>query len=439
MLLLLCPYNCTASTVTQAKRWYRSASGPAASRTPFPAMQEEIQGLEDRVESVKAAIADALPRRSAAQARYEATSARLNKATEGYIALVQKHRSAGEDGASQPAASTGAAARQDSLSHALMQSHSATTNSVFSPEAAAMTCIDRMRYVPCGSVRPILSYPHTAPLSLAACTSRLADWGDSRPPPDPPAALADMIDSFKDHTAVSRGVPTKDICWFLQSCYCVDGAEAAPCGVDTLTPAQPSSADCLSFSSAFASDECRLSFFVFFLAMSLEVALLTAEEDHMDDAAAVGVATGASMAPSPSFPIILPHDCFDHEHAFSLTLICMHACTHAPFPPPSPPPTSTTPSNAYASNSTAASRPASAHQQLSGRLQICTAMFACPRRQTLLRRSACGSGSGHFLTPRPASGRQTRWPQRVTPLPPQPPPLPQRQPPSPVRCLTTRF
>ena len=144
----------------------------------------------------------------------------------------------------------------------------------------------RGRYVPCGSERPIASYAHRAPLTLSACKRHMHPASGSALQE---LALADAIDACKAAEAESARVAAAETCWFVQSCYRVDGGRAAPCGG---IAAAPGTAACVSFTSTFTSDECRLAYFVFFLAMSLEGALLTAEEDCAHVRVAERVATG---------------------------------------------------------------------------------------------------------------------------------------------------
>lgn len=282
-------------------------------------LQEEIQTLEQRVESAQAAVQAAHARRTSTQAHYEETADRLNKATAGYIRFVQQRLAATGSNGTEPHAPTppfpSAKLLADPVSRALLASQSMSADSVFSPEAAAVSSSARALVVPCGSSRAIHTYTACAPLSLAACKAHSRHKPRSAGAADAEPALADAVDQFKDSAAAERSVATSDICWFLQSCYRVDGGPAAPCGIAAEGP-DAAAAPCISFSSTFASHPCRLSFLVFFLAMSLEVALLTAEEDGFESAyVAADVATGAyGFSPTNPDPDLK---------------ISMHACMYA--------------------------------------------------------------------------------------------------------------
>lgn len=267
-------------------------------------MQEEIQGLEEKLKATRAALAAAAPRHAAAQHRNEAASERLNRANTAYIALVQQQLQPPPP----PAAAAAAAAERPSprggpasySSRALMHSHVAAVDGIFSPEAAVASTACHGRYVPCGSERPVASYAHQAPLTLGACKAHM------RPPKGgvvQELALADAIDACKTAAAEAARVAVTETCWFVQSCYRVDGGRAAPCcGV----AATPGTAAHVSFSSAFASDECRLAYFVFFLAMSLEGALLTMEEDAAQVRVAERMASGVPSLLCCLVPVLRP-------------------------------------------------------------------------------------------------------------------------------------
>lgn len=247
----------------------------------------------------QAALQDAIPRRSAAQALCETISGRLNLANTEYIRLVQQRGEAPAAAAAPPAgpaACTAHAARGGVVSRALMDRHTASLDGVFAPEAAVAVSPGRIRHVPCGSERAIGTYPHAAPLSLGACMRHMHGGAGAPGPGTKELALADAVDAYKAAEAAAAGIAATDTCWFVQSCYRTDGAAAAPC-VAGGASATPDAAPVLSFSSGFASDECRLAYFVFFLAMSLEASLLTTEEDVAQACLAERVATGAFSCP----------------------------------------------------------------------------------------------------------------------------------------------
>eukprot|EP00892_Ulva_mutabilis_P008969 jgi/Ulvmu1/6444/UM003_0074.1 len=326
--------------------------------------KEEIQKLEQRVESVQAQVQTAVQRRSTAQAQNEATVHRLNKATTKYIAIFQQRLAdSSPTEAAPPTVAASASVAQDpaATSRALMASHSVSADSVFSPEAAAVSGAAHIHSVPCGSVRAIDTYLRCAPLSLAACKAHEASLRGTVGAPCTETALADVVERYKDSTASTHSMAARDTCWFLQSCYRVDGAPTAPCGVGGKPPAVAEAGDIVTFSSAFASDSCRLSFFVFFLAMSLEIALLTAEEDNLDiSAPTTSVATDLQENGQvlPRAPTKRVRNCMHSASAIgsSAGSAVTGAAKFAPPPPPPPPPP--LPPVLSSSASTAATLPA---------------------------------------------------------------------------------
>lgn len=218
-------------------------------------VQQELETVQSQVEAVKQKVADASARCRAARGLRNTLSNRVTAANNALVAVLQGGSqlptAAAAPGGSPdppvtdaaPMASAAPGAQSSSQAHSLLP-HSAARSYFFSQN------------------RPLSSFVHSAILSPDEC-ERL---GCMLPGADGCINLRESVQAYKSAVAQQVSVPCDDICWYLQTPYMMHTGRQ------------------LSFSSSLSSDQCCSSFFLFFMASSLENTLAGAELDRFTGA-----------------------------------------------------------------------------------------------------------------------------------------------------------
>lgn len=226
---------------------------------PLP-VQQELESVQSQVEAVRQKVADATARCRAARGLRNTLSNRVTSANNALVAVLQGNSQLTTADAAAPSvpdppvtdaapmASGGPGAQSTSQAHSLLPQSSARSY-FFSQE------------------RPLSSFTHSAVLSPEEC-ERL---GCMLPGVDGCINLRDSVQAYKSAVAQQVSVPCGDICWFLQTPYMMHTGRH------------------LSFSSSLSSDQCCASFFLFFMATSLENTLAGAELDRFNGTLEDGV------------------------------------------------------------------------------------------------------------------------------------------------------
>eukprot|EP00892_Ulva_mutabilis_P000259 jgi/Ulvmu1/10233/UM060_0034.1 len=218
--------------------------------------RQELESVQSQVQAAKEKLADATARCRAARGLRNTLSNRVTAANSELVGVLQGHsqlpaapptvpepapQAPVTDAAPMASAAPGALTACDAGS---LLPHSAARSFYFSRE------------------RPLSSYLHSAKLSPDECDRQ----GCMIPGADGCINLRDSIQAYKNTIAKHASVPSDDICWFLQAPYVLHTGQH------------------MSFSSSLSSNLCCSSFFIFFMASSLENTLASAELDCFNGA-----------------------------------------------------------------------------------------------------------------------------------------------------------
>lgn len=234
-------------------------------------VQQELETVQSQVEAVKQKVADASARCRAARGLRNTLSSRVTAANNALVAVLQGQSDAPVT-AGPPASNP-----QPPVTDAAPLA-SATPGAPAVGESQSLLPQRAARSYFFSQERPLPAFSHSAVLSPEEC-ERL---GCMLPGADGCINLRDSVQAYKSAVAQQVSVPCDDICWFLQTPYVMHTGRQ------------------LSFSSSLSSDQCCASFFLLFMATSLENTLAGAELDRFQGALEHG-------APPPAHYRLLQH------------------------------------------------------------------------------------------------------------------------------------